>query len=165
MREVTPKRSASSRATASSRPPIANTAALVGMSGTSTNPVPKVPTSAPAVAHADRLPTTRPVCSRSCSRSLATTGLTALSTKAGGNRMVSAMPRAANSSVPRAALPNARTSGTAAMHSRPPAPSSSGSSQRPSKRSAARPPAAAPAAIPASAAPMIAVVVSSVRPT
>ena len=127
--------------------------------------MPKVPTSAPAVAHADRLPTMRPVCSRSRSCSLATTGLTALSTKRRreqDHQRDAAAPAARPCRARRS--PNVRASGTAAMQSSPPAASSSGSSQRPSKRSAARPPAAAPAAMPASAAPMIAVVVSSVRP-
>ena len=59
-RERSRARTAPAIPAASRAPPTANTATSVGTSGTMTKPVPNVPTSAPAVAHADRRPTTAP---------------------------------------------------------------------------------------------------------
>lgn len=151
--------------TSTSRIPIASTALLTGISGTSTKPVPKVPTSAPAVAHADRRPTTVPLARRSRSCSRAIVGETALRTAALGTSASSVLPSAAMSPPPRAPGPSARTIGTVSSASRPPPSSSRTTSRRRSWRSANQPPRAAPTAMPASAAPMIDVVVSSVSPT
>ena len=79
-----------------------------------------VPASAPAVAHADSRPTTVPLAARSPSCSLTTTGVTALSTVAGGSSANTAIASAPPCPEPSNASPQRRTSGTVASASSPP---------------------------------------------
>ena len=125
--------------------PVPSRIAPVGNAATSTKPVAKVATIAPAVPIPDSRPTTVPVCRRSCSCSLATIGVTADSSAAGATTATIASSRVAEASpLPRVASPVKRTTGRVSSVSAA-ATSSSGPSSRPgSVRSAD--PAAGPGA-------------------
>ena len=136
----------------------ASTEVLTGSSGTSTKPVPNVPTSAPAVAHADSPPTIVPLVRRSRSCQWATAGDTALRTAATGTSAANVTPMAPPvppppAPPPRADGPSQRTIGTVSSASSPP-PIRRPTTRRPGcVRSATRPPIAAPTEIPSRTAP------------
>ena len=75
--------SVSATPSTTSTTPMMSMMVRVGIVATSTNPVTKVPTSAPAVEMPLSRPTIPPVLSRSWSWSFTTMGVTALSTTAG----------------------------------------------------------------------------------
>jgi len=143
----------------------ASTEVLTGSSGTSTKPVPKVPTSAPAVAHPESTPIVVPLARRSRSCQRATVGETALSTAATGTSAANVTSSAPAVPPSRADGPSQRTTGTVSRASRPPPINKPTTKRRGLALSATHPPVAAPTAMPSSTAPMIEVVVSSVRPT
>ena len=122
--------------TATSTAPITITAVLTGISGTSTKPVPKVPTRAPAVPQAESRPTTVPLRCRLCSCRWAMAGDTALSAAAAGTSATTVIPSAASSPSPRAPGPSQCTAGTVSTVSSPPAINSATTSLRVSVRSA-----------------------------
>ncbi len=126
----------------------------VGVVATSTNPVTKVPTSAPAVEMPLSRPTTPPVLARSWSWSFTTMGVTALSTTAGRKNAENAS-MTADPPPPSAESPRYRMIGTVENARTPPRAITGPRSRWGSIRSASRPPPHAPTAIPASTVPMI----------
>ncbi len=124
-----PLPSASAMPAATSASPVPTTTLVDGNASTSTKPVRKVPTSAPAVAAAERRPTTPPVSATLCSCSFATIGVTVLSTAAGRKKPAAASGIAAVLPSPRRLSPNACTSGTESRLSSPPSTSAGPSSR------------------------------------
>ena len=149
---------------ATSRAPMRRTIIRTGITATRTKPVMNVPARAPAVPAAESPPTTAPVSSTEPSTSLATIGLTALTTAA-GSRNAAATSSTVEDAVVSTAGPSDRTIGTDSQLSTPPATIVGPIRRAGSMRSASRPPTAAPTAIPANTVPMMAVNDSSEMPT
>ena len=150
-----PLPSASATPAATSASPVPTTTLVDGNASTSTKPVRNVPTSAPAVAAAERRPTTPPVSATLRSCSFATIGVTVLSAAAGRKKPAAASGIAAVLPSPRRLSPNACTSGTESRLSSPPSTIAGPISRHGSWRSASAPPAQAPTAMAARTVPMM----------